>query len=67
MSDYESLRRGRYQADAAAKAAQQEAADLGRDAWHPDAVAKAAQQEAYERREEASRRTAARGQAARQG
>ncbi len=67
MSDYESLRRGRYQADAAAKAAQQEAADLGRDAWHPDAVAKAAQQEAYERREEASRRTAARGQAPREG
>ncbi|MBR3234639.1 MAG: LCP family protein [Atopobiaceae bacterium] len=52
MNDFERLRRDNYHVDARAKAAQQEADELGRASFRPDALEKAAQQEAVERAEE---------------
>lgn len=57
MSDFESLSRKGFQADASRKSAQQEADELSRGSFHPDAQAKAAEQESWERREEERQRT----------
>lgn len=65
MSDFDRLRRGQFHPDAAAKASEQEALELGRDVYDADAAAKAAEQEALEARARRSAQSGGRADDAR--